>query len=166
VSARRIAAIGALLLGLGGFGLAVVVAVQEFPRGLIALACVALAAAAAWYGVLRRGAVRVAGLSVGVLGLGAAILLLLSDRLLEQVLVVAALVLSGACARAAFGLRVHLPPVAAPPRPVLFFNPKSGGGKAEESRSVRLSDAPIQDPAAAAAVMLLVVSGMRRGEQR
>jgi diacylglycerol kinase family enzyme len=131
MSARRIAATGALLLGLGGLALAVVVAVQEFPRGLIALACVVVAVSAAWYGVLRRGAVRVAGLSVGVLGLGAAILLLLSDRLLEQVLVVAALVLSGACARAAFGLRVHLPQVAAPRRPVLFFNPKSGGGKAE-----------------------------------
>jgi hypothetical protein len=37
-SARRVAAIGALLLGFGGFGLAVVIAVQEFPRGLIALA--------------------------------------------------------------------------------------------------------------------------------
>ena len=55
MSVRRAAAIGALLLGFGGFALAVVVAVQEFPRGLIALACVALAAAAAWYGVLRRG---------------------------------------------------------------------------------------------------------------
>jgi diacylglycerol kinase family enzyme len=131
MSARRIAAIGALLLGFGGFGLAVVVAVQEFPRGLIALACVALAAAGAWYGVLRRGAVRVAGLCVGALGLGAAILLLVGDRLLEEVLVVAALVLSCGCARAAFGVRAHLPRVRAPRRPVLFFNPKSGGGKAE-----------------------------------
>ena len=131
MSARRAAAVGALLLGFGGFALAVVVAVQEFPRGLIALACVTVAAVAAWYGVLRRGAVRVVGLSVGVLGLGAAILLLVSDRLLEQVLVVGALVLSGVCARAAFGVRVHLPQVAAPRRAVVFFNPRSGGGKAE-----------------------------------
>jgi diacylglycerol kinase family enzyme len=109
----------------------VVVAVQEFPRGPIALACVALAAAAAWYGVLRRGAARVAGLSIGALGLGAAIVLLASDRLLEELLVVAALVLSCACARAAFGFRADLPQVPAPQRPVLFFNPRSGGGKAE-----------------------------------
>ena len=47
MSANRPAAIGALLLAVGGLGLAVVVAVQEFPRGPIALACVALAAAAA-----------------------------------------------------------------------------------------------------------------------
>ena len=33
--------------------------------------------------------------------------------------------------RAAFGFRAHLPQVPPPQRPVLFFNPKSGGGKAE-----------------------------------
>jgi diacylglycerol kinase family enzyme len=131
MSRRRAAAIGALLLCLGGFGLAGVVAVQEFPRGLIVLACVALAAAAAWYGILRRGAIRVVGLSIGALGLGAALLLLVSDRLLEAVLVVVALVLGSACARAAFGVRAHLAPAAAPQHAVLFFNPKSGGGKAE-----------------------------------
>jgi hypothetical protein len=131
MSRNRAAAIGALLLGLGGLGLAVVVAAQEFPRGLIALACVALAVAAAWYGVLRRGPARVAGLVVGALGLGAAIALLARERLFEELLVVAALVLSCACARAAFGFRAQLPRVPAPGRPVLFFNPKSGGGKAE-----------------------------------
>jgi diacylglycerol kinase family enzyme len=131
MTVRRAAAIGALLLGFGGFGLAVVIVVQEFPRGLVALACVVLAAAAAWFGVLRRGAARVAGLSVGALGLGAAIVLVLSERLLEQVLVIAVVVLSGACARAAFRARVQLSQVAAPRRPVLFYNPKSGGGKAE-----------------------------------
>jgi diacylglycerol kinase family enzyme len=129
--ARQAAAIGALVLGLSGFGLAVVVMVQEFPRGLIALGCVALAAGSAWYGVLRRGAARVLGLSVGALGVAAAILLLAGDRLLEELLVAAALVLSCVCARAAFGVRAHLPHVPAPQRPVLFFNPKSGGGKAE-----------------------------------
>ena len=131
MSARRLAAIAALLLGLGGLGLAVVVAVQEFPRGLIALACVAIAAAGIWYGILRRGAARIAGLAIGALGLGAAIVLLVSDGLLEELLVVGALVLSCACARAAFGFRAHLPDASAPSRPVLFYNPKSGGGKAE-----------------------------------
>jgi diacylglycerol kinase family enzyme len=131
MNTRRIAAIGALLLGFGGFGLAVVVAVQEFPRGLIALACVAVAAAAAWYGILRRGAARIAGLAIGALGLGAAIVLLASDRLLEALLVLAALVLGCICARAAFAVRTDLSRVQPPERPVLFFNPKSGGGKAE-----------------------------------
>ncbi|MEP6955093.1 MAG: diacylglycerol kinase family protein [Solirubrobacteraceae bacterium] len=129
--ARQAAAIGAIVLGVGGLGLAVVVAVQEFPRGLIALGCVVLAAAGAWYGVLRRGAARVLGLAVGALGLGAAILLLISHGLLEELVVGAALVLSLACARAAFSSRTRLPRVPAPQRPVLFFNPRSGGGKAE-----------------------------------
>jgi diacylglycerol kinase family enzyme len=131
MSARRVAALGAVVLGVGGLGLAIVVAVQEFPRGLIALACVAIAFVAAWYGVLRRGVARAAGLAVGVVGLAAAIVLLLSDRVVEQVIVVAALILSVACARAAFGVRAHLPPARAPQRPVLFYNPKSGGGKAQ-----------------------------------
>jgi diacylglycerol kinase family enzyme len=131
MSRRRVAAIGALVLVTGGLGFAVVVAVQEFPRGPIALACLALAAAAAWYGILRRGALRAAGLCLGALGLAAAILLLVRDRLLEEVLIVAAIVLGCASARAAFSVRVQLPRVAPPRRPVLFFNPKSGGGKAE-----------------------------------
>src|SRR3954468_24400944 len=129
--ARQAAAIGSLLFAVAGLALAVVVAVQEFPRGLIVLACVALGAAGAWYGILRRGAPRIAGLTVGALGAGAAIVLLVGDRLLEQVLVVAALALSVACGRVAFGARADLPHVPAPQRPVLIFNPRSGGGKAE-----------------------------------
>lgn len=128
---RRMAAIGALLFGVCGLGLAVVVAVVEFPRGLIALACLTVAAVAAWYGVLRTGAVRVAGLLVGLLGLGASLVLLVSGRPIEEVLVVALLLLSFAAARAAFEVRAPLPSRAAPRRPVLFYNPKSGGGKAE-----------------------------------
>ena len=58
-------------------------------------------------------------------------MLLVSDGLLEELLVVGALVLGCACARAAFGFRAHLPDAPAPSRPVLFYNPKSGGGKAE-----------------------------------
>ena len=36
-------------------GLGVAMAVSEFPRGLGVLACVLVAGACAWYGVLRRG---------------------------------------------------------------------------------------------------------------
>jgi diacylglycerol kinase family enzyme len=153
MSARRSAAIGALLLGFAGLALGVVVAVQEFPRGLIAFSCAALGTAAAWYGVLRRGLVRAAGLSVGALGLAAAVLLVVGDRLLEEVVVVAAIALSCACARSAFGVPVHLPHVPAPRRPVLVINARAGGGKAgrfslaEEARIRGIE--PIElDPAA------------------
>jgi diacylglycerol kinase family enzyme len=134
MSRSRAAAIAALLLGLGGLAVAVVVAVQEFPRGPIALACAAAGAAALWYGLLRRGAARVAGFAAGVLGLAAAIVLVASDRLLAETLAAAALVLAGACSRAAFDVRADLPRPPPPRRPVLFFNPKSGGGKAERFR--------------------------------
>lgn len=132
MSGRRAAAIGALLLGFGGLAVAVAEAVQEFPRGLVALVCVTAGMTAAWYGLLRTGALRVAGLLAGVLGLATALALLASDRLLEEALVITALVLSGALAHAAFNVRVRLPSRPAPKRPVLFFNPKSGGGKAEK----------------------------------
>ncbi|MDW5598410.1 diacylglycerol kinase family protein [Conexibacter stalactiti] len=134
MSRRRLAAIGALALGCGGLLLALVVAVQEFPRGLIALACVAAAVAAAWYGVVRGGSIRVAGLLVAALGLAAALALLARDRLLEEALVVGALLLSAALARVAFAQHVWLPSRPAPQRPVLFYNPKSGDGKAERFR--------------------------------
>jgi diacylglycerol kinase family enzyme len=127
---RRASATGALALGAGGFALALVVAADAFPRGLLALACVATAAAAAWQGLLRTGAVRWGGLALGALGLGAALALMLRDRLVEEALVAAALVLSGALAHAAFTLRRRLPPRPPPRHPVLVFNPRSGGGKA------------------------------------
>jgi diacylglycerol kinase family enzyme len=131
MSVQRVAAIGALLFGLGGLALGVVVAVQELPRGLIALACVALAIGAAWYGILRGGVTRIAGLCIGVVGLGAALAVVARDGLLAEIVVVAAVVLACVLARTAFSGHAHLPPASAPERAVLFFNPKSGGGKAE-----------------------------------
>lgn len=131
MSRRRIAAIGALLLGTAGLALAAVVAVQEFPRGLIALACVVVAVAAAWHGVLRTGVVRVAGLALGALGLIAAVVLVASDQLGLELLAVALIVAACAVGRIAFEVRARLPVLPPPSRPVLFFNPKSGGGKAE-----------------------------------
>ena len=95
----------------------------------------AVAVAAAWYGVLRTGAVRVAGLALGVLGIGAAVALVARDGPLEELLAIGALVLSGVLGRAAFVVRTPLPSRPAPQRPVLFFNPKSGGGKAERFAS-------------------------------
>ena len=68
MSAQRFAAIVALVVGAATVVLGVVVAVSAFPRGLGLLACVVVAAAAAWYGVLRRGAARVAGFAIAVPG--------------------------------------------------------------------------------------------------
>ena len=75
-----------------------------------------VAGTAAWYGALRRGSVRVVGLAIGALGLGAAIVLLASDGPLAEVLVVVLLLASLAAARAAFAVRTHLPSMPAPRR--------------------------------------------------
>ena len=53
---RRLAALVALVVGAATVCLAIAMAVSEFPRGLGLLACVLVAGAAAWYGLLRRGA--------------------------------------------------------------------------------------------------------------
>ena len=129
---RRLLALVALVVGAATVVLAVVVAVSEFPRGLAVLACVVLAAAAAWYGVLRRGVARVAGLTVaGVALAGAVVLIVVGGGRFVDLLVLAGFLISLAAARATLTVDVDLPSASPPARPVLFFNPKSGGGKAE-----------------------------------
>jgi diacylglycerol kinase family enzyme len=129
---RRLAATVALVVGAATIALAVAVAVSEFPRGLVVLGCVVVAGASAWYGLLRRGIARAAGLTVAALALAAVVALLVAGgSLLGQLLVLAGLVVCLAAARAALAVHVALPSASAPRQPVLFFNPRSGGGKAK-----------------------------------
>jgi len=132
---RRLAATAALVVGTSTLVLAAATAVSEFPRGLAVLACLVLAGAAAWYGALRRGIARVAGLTVAVLALaGVAVLFLTEGSPLVDLLVIAGSLVTLSAASAALVARVELPSAAPPSRPVLFFNPRSGGGKAERFR--------------------------------
>ena len=131
MSSRRIAAVGALVIGLAALILALIVAVQEFPQGLLVLGLVCVAGMVGWYGLLRRGVVRAIGLSVGAIAFAAAILLVLDERVVEVALIVGGLVAAGSLALSALSGRAHLSRVPAPEHPVLIFNPKSGGGKAE-----------------------------------
>src|SRR3954463_12590903 len=75
---RRMAAVVALVVGAATAVLAVAVAVSQFPRGLGVLACVVIAAAAAWFGVLRRGILRVVGLGVAALALAGVVVLIVA----------------------------------------------------------------------------------------
>jgi diacylglycerol kinase family enzyme len=131
VRRHRLAALAALLLVAAAVVLAAVTVVLEFPRGLVVLGCVALACSAGWYGLLRRGAARAAGLAVAGLLTALAVWLLLSREPLMTVLIVATTWLALAAMRAAFTARVALDPARPPRRAVLFYNPRSGGGKAE-----------------------------------
>ena len=119
-----------MLLALASVALAAVTAVTRFPRGLIVLALVLVALAAAWHGVLRRGALRAGGIVLAIVALAAALVLLLDRDPIAVIIVVATAAGALASARAAFAVRAQLPSVSAPAHPVLIFNPRSGGGKA------------------------------------
>ncbi|MFL5901732.1 MAG: diacylglycerol/lipid kinase family protein [Solirubrobacterales bacterium] len=113
--------------------MALYILIDQFPNGLVVLGCVVVALAAGWYGLLRRGAIRVVSLGVALAALLAAVLLPLTNanHFAEAVLIAVGLTTTLAAARAAFRRKASLPRAAPPKRPVLFYNPKSGGGKAE-----------------------------------
>jgi diacylglycerol kinase family enzyme len=128
---RRVAAAAALLFGVLTIVLAVILIADEWRRSPFLVVSVAVALAAGAYGIVRRGAAR-------VLGLGAAFLLLLNAAvgLVEQegllpALVIVSWVLTSAAATAALRVEVAWPRAKPPERPVLFWNPRSGDGKAQ-----------------------------------
>ncbi len=112
--------------------IAVDAAVAHFPSGLAVLACGILAFESAWFAIRRRGVARTVGLAVAALFvIGAIVVVILEARVLEDILVLACIVATLAAAREAFKVHVKLPPAERPEKPVLFYNPLSGGGKAE-----------------------------------
>ena len=128
---RRAEAVLAVLLGAAAIILALVAAVVQFPRGLIVAGCLVLALAATWRGVVHGGLVRVACLALAAVALVAAVVLLLGRDPLISVGMVVAILAALAATRAAFIGHAALPAAQPPSKAVLFFNPKSGGGKAE-----------------------------------
>ncbi len=132
---RRWLAALALLLGAATSVLALVVAVREFPRGLFLFLLILLAGTSAWYAVVRRGAARVVGLVVAAVALvGALVLVVTRGTPLVDALIVVGLVATVGAARAAIHVHVDLPRAPAPRHAVMFYNPRSGAGKAERFR--------------------------------
>ncbi|HEY2437490.1 MAG TPA: acylglycerol kinase family protein, partial [Solirubrobacteraceae bacterium] len=132
MTVRRPWSVAALVLGLGATVLAVVLFVTQFPRGLTVLACAALSAAAAWWAIRRRGTARSLGLTLaGLLLVGAVALVVFEGSAFEDAIVLVAFVAALFAAREALRPRAQWPRAQRPERPVLFYNPKSGGGKAE-----------------------------------
>ena len=129
---RRLMAIFALVVAVATLVFAVAVAINQFPRGLVLLGCVLIAGGSAWYGLRRRGIARVVGVIVaGIALVGGVVLIVAGGERWVDLLVVAGLLVSLAAASAAFTIHVDLPNAQAPRRAVLFYNPRSGGGKAE-----------------------------------
>ena len=128
---QRLAALVALLLAAATVVAAVVALITNFPRGLFVLLLAFLALAAGWHGVLHRGVVRVLGIAIAVVALAAVLVLLLGRDAVDTIIIVVAGVGAVAAARAAFTSHADLTAADPPKHPVLFYNPKSGGGKAE-----------------------------------
>ena len=133
MSKARLAAIAAIGLGALALGVAAYTVVSEFPRGPIVAALLIAAAVFAWHGLIRRGIARVAGVICAAgLALAAVLIVILDGGVPEAIAVGAAAFGALAAARVALVTRVALPDATPPEHPVLFFNPKSGGGKAEQ----------------------------------
>lgn len=131
MNGRRLYALTALVLAAAAATVAVAVAAARFPRGLSVLVCFLLAGVAAWYGLRRRGIPRIVGGVAALLLLAAGIVLIIVEsRPVADVIVMALTVGALAAAGAAFTVHVQLPSAARPRRPVLFYNPRSGDGKA------------------------------------
>ena len=130
-TSRRLWAALAVSLALATMAFAIVVAIDHFPTGLSILACLALALCAAWFGATRRGAARAAGGAVAVLLVAAAAVIVVADnRLLNDLLMAGGVVATLGATRLAFMPHVRWPMAKPPTKPVLFYNPLSGGGKA------------------------------------
>ena len=130
---HRLAALAALASAAVLAILSIDIVVSQFPRGLIVLAGVVIAIAAAWYGLTRTGGARLLGSGIAILAVAVIVAVLIADgdHLVQALVIVVGLGLMLVATRSAFRIHVPLDPAPDPRHPVLFYNPKSGGGKAE-----------------------------------
>ncbi|HEX5609042.1 MAG TPA: diacylglycerol kinase family protein [Solirubrobacterales bacterium] len=133
--ARRLAAVLALASGAVLAVLGIDIVLSELGRGLIVLASLAIACAAAWHGLTHTGGTRLLGLGIAILaGVVALAVLIDGDHLGQALAIVVALALLLLGIRLAFRVQARHDQAPDPGHPVLFYNPKSGGGKAEKFR--------------------------------
>jgi diacylglycerol kinase family enzyme len=127
----RAAAALSLALSAAAAVLVAILAASDFPRGVPVVLAVLAAAFAAWTGLVRRGRSRSLWLSLAALLLVASLVLIaVNGRVIEDAAVIACVVLAVTAARYAFAVHVALPSAQRPRHAVLFWNPRSGGGKA------------------------------------
>jgi diacylglycerol kinase family enzyme len=129
-ASRRLAAAAALVLATLTVLFALSLFINELPRSPFVVLTAWLALAAGAYGIVRRGVARVVGLTIaGLLLLNLIVSTFEHSGLLPALVVITAL-LASAAASAALRVKVAWPRVPRPTRPVLFWNPRSGDGKA------------------------------------
>jgi diacylglycerol kinase family enzyme len=130
---HRLAALAALASAAVLAVLSIDVVLSQLPRGLVVLAGLVLAFAAAWYGLTRTGRARLVGSGVAILAVTVTVAVLIGDgdHVAQALVIVVGLGMMVLAMRSAFRIQVPLRRAPDPRRPVLFYNPKSGGGKAE-----------------------------------
>lgn len=131
---RRSAAVLALALGMLATALAVTLAIVGYPRSTIGFLLLVSGLVVAWHGLVRRRALHAVGLAVGALLAVADVAVQVAHSPLPALGSILALALALAAARHAFRARVPLPPAPRPRHPVVFWNPRSGGGRAARFR--------------------------------
>jgi len=131
-----LAAIGSMGLSFVALILAVELAIERFPNGLMIAVLLVFAALLAGLGLVSSGPRRVGWLIGAALVFGFTVGTLIDNgsSLVQGLATVVCLACSFGLARQAFSVRLPLPDATAPEHPVLFYNPKSGGGKAEKFR--------------------------------
>ncbi|HEY0392699.1 MAG TPA: diacylglycerol kinase family protein [Solirubrobacterales bacterium] len=131
---HRLAALMALASTMVLAVLSIDIVLSQFPRGLVVVAGLVLALAAAWYGLTRTGVARLLGSAIAILAAAMIVALLIADgdHVAQALVIVIGLGVMLLATRSAFRIHVPLRRAPDPRRPVLFYNPKSGGGKAEK----------------------------------
>jgi diacylglycerol kinase family enzyme len=129
---RRIYAVVALLLTPLAVLSAVGFTLDDPQQAFGVLLTLSLAVLAAAYALVRRGLLRIVGLVLAAMFALGVVEELLDRRVMDRLFIIAMLWIAVSAACAAFTVRVPLPRAARPRRPVLFMNPRSGGGKAEK----------------------------------
>ena len=139
---RRLAAVGAILSGLASLVAVGLLFWNDFPALLVALSCLVVASWSSWYVLSRRGGTRLVASVLLFVAVAGALVVLVREHSVWRVALVLILGLGASTlARVALGagraeLRASAPPgvhMGGAARPVLIANPKSGGGKANES---------------------------------
>jgi diacylglycerol kinase family enzyme len=127
---RRLAAIVALVFGAAAIAMAAILVLSDPLREALRVLLLVGVVVCAWQGLRRRGVGRFLWLVASTLLLAGDLALLVEGKPILMLGVAAALALGIAAGRGAFAKRVALPPGPRPRHPVVFFNPRSGGGKA------------------------------------
>ncbi|MFM9164915.1 MAG: diacylglycerol kinase, partial [Solirubrobacterales bacterium] len=130
----QLMAILALVLLTLALAATVYAAIDRFPLDLLAELLVAGSVLVGLRASLQHGLSRAVGLAgAALLGVGAFVVLLSTLKPVVDLVTIACLAGGLAATRKALRYRLELPPAPRPRSPVMFWNPKSGGGKAAEA---------------------------------